>query len=284
MSLAGSPAASQVEAVARHYDELDVFYRDVWGEHVHHGLWHTEDESPERAVLHLVEHVAEAARLRPGQMVCDVGCGYGATARRLAADYDVHVTGLTVSTAQHRVARARADGRATFLLRDWMDNDLPGAAFDAVIAIESLSHMPDRARFFHEAARVLRPGGRLVVCAWCAAADAPPWARRFLLDPICREGRLTGLATPAEIRDWLVETNLDLLHHNDLSAQVARTWWIVLHRVIGRILTDARYWRYLADRHQRNRVFTLTLPRLLLGYRTGALRYGVFTAQRPSST
>src|SRR5205085_1479125 len=38
------------EAVARHYDELDHFYRNIWGEHVHHGLWRRGDESPEIAV------------------------------------------------------------------------------------------------------------------------------------------------------------------------------------------------------------------------------------------
>jgi tocopherol O-methyltransferase len=27
------------ESVARHYDTLDRFYREIWGEHVHHGLW-----------------------------------------------------------------------------------------------------------------------------------------------------------------------------------------------------------------------------------------------------
>ena len=34
------------EAVASHYDELDRFYRDIWGEHVHHGLWLRGEETP----------------------------------------------------------------------------------------------------------------------------------------------------------------------------------------------------------------------------------------------
>jgi tocopherol O-methyltransferase len=33
------------EDVAGHYDELDHVYREVWGEHVHHGLWRTGRES-----------------------------------------------------------------------------------------------------------------------------------------------------------------------------------------------------------------------------------------------
>ncbi len=36
--------------VAEHYDELDWVYREIWGEHVHHGLWLTGVETPETAV------------------------------------------------------------------------------------------------------------------------------------------------------------------------------------------------------------------------------------------
>ncbi len=85
--------------VARHYDELDVFYREVWGEHVHHGLWRSGKEPPEVAVQQLVDHVAAQAHLQPGQAVCDVG--YGATARRLAQTYGARVTALTISPAQY---------------------------------------------------------------------------------------------------------------------------------------------------------------------------------------
>src|SRR5260221_14417163 len=88
------------EAVARHYDALDRFYREIWGEHVHHGLWRTGRESPLRAVEALTHLVAERLELRAGQSVCDVGCGYGGTARLLADRWDCDVTGLTLSEKQ----------------------------------------------------------------------------------------------------------------------------------------------------------------------------------------
>ena len=43
MILAGS--AQTPAAVAAHYDELDPFYREIWGEHVHHGYWATRSTS-----------------------------------------------------------------------------------------------------------------------------------------------------------------------------------------------------------------------------------------------
>jgi tocopherol O-methyltransferase len=44
--------------VAGHYDELDPVYRALWGEHVHHGLWTTGNETPAEAVTALSDRVA----------------------------------------------------------------------------------------------------------------------------------------------------------------------------------------------------------------------------------
>ena len=94
--------------IARHYDEIDPFYRELWGEHLHHGLWATGEEEPEQAVLQLIDLVVDAAAIGPEDRVCDVGCGYGATARVLASRVGAIVTGVTVSTTQHAYARAEA--------------------------------------------------------------------------------------------------------------------------------------------------------------------------------
>src|SRR5258706_16361251 len=79
------PAKEQTSAaVAQHYDDLDPFYRELWGDHVHHGLWTTGLENPAQAVENLIACGARRLELDPGQHVCDVGCGYGATAQWLA--------------------------------------------------------------------------------------------------------------------------------------------------------------------------------------------------------
>jgi hypothetical protein len=76
--------AQTTAAVAAHYDWLDLFYREVWGEHVHHGLWAAGRESALAAAEALVHIIATRLDLAPGQALCDIGCGYGATAVRLA--------------------------------------------------------------------------------------------------------------------------------------------------------------------------------------------------------
>jgi tocopherol O-methyltransferase len=93
--------------VAAHYDTLDPFYREIWGEHVHHGYWRTGHETPTEAAAALVDLVADRLDLAPGQVVCDIGCGYGATAQALAETHDVAVTGLTLSAVQYARAMRR---------------------------------------------------------------------------------------------------------------------------------------------------------------------------------
>ena len=110
MPISGT-ARSDEASVARHYDALDRFYREIWGEHVHHGLWTTGRESVEEATRALVDVVARWARARPGAVVADAGCGYGGTARILAGEHGCEVVGFTLSAAQADWARRRGAGR-----------------------------------------------------------------------------------------------------------------------------------------------------------------------------
>ena len=274
-------AATTGDAVASHYDELDPYYRSLWGQHVHHGLWETGRESAEEAVLAMSHRVAERARITAGQRVCDVGCGYGGTARLLAEDYGARVTGVTVSKCQYEGALALGGDNPTFVLQDWMANEFPSESFDAVIAIESTEHLPDVAHGIQEMARVLVPGGRLVICAWMAGPDPDPWEVRHLLEPICREGCLVGMGNEADYRRWLAGAGLSLESAEDMSRQVRRTWPICIRRTIAGFFKDATLRRYLLQDHGRNRVFAITLMRIWIAYMTGAMRYVIFTAVKP---
>jgi tocopherol O-methyltransferase len=265
--------------VAGHYDELDQIYREIWGEHVHHGLWRTGRERVAEATDALADLVAERLAPAPGNQLADIGCGYGKTAAQLAERLGVSVTGFTLSEAQAEVARARP-GPLTFHVRDWLANQMPDGSFDHAYAIESTEHIGDKARLFAEVARTLRPGGRFVVCAWLSEDTPSRWRVRHLLEPICREGRLPGMGTRAEYEAWAAAAGLRLILFEDVSRQVRRTWTIVTRRVFAKLATTHRYRRYLLSEDKHHRQFALSLPRLILAYRTGAMRYGVFTFER----
>lgn len=267
--------------VALHYDELDPAYQRIWGEHVHHGYWRTGRETPGEATEALVRLVEQRLMLAPGQAVCDIGCGYGATAAALALRKGVTVTGLTLSVAQARVAQARGAPGVTVLVRDWLDNGLGDALFDRAYAIESSEHMVDKARFFAEAHRVLRPGGRLVVCAWLEGASPRPWEVRHLLKPICSEGRLPSMGSRADYDALAAAAGFRPAGYDDISRNVRKTWSICLRRMLGKLATDAELRRLALSSATRSRDFILSLPRLMLALRTGAMRYGVFVWERP---
>jgi len=276
--------AQSAADVGGHYDELDEAYRRIWGEHVHHGFWRTGSESDQEATEALVELVAGRLDLAPGLQLVDIGCGYGASAEYLAARYRVDVTGFTISAAQARIAETRkpAAGRFAAFHRDWLDNGLADAVADRAFAIESSEHMVDKARFFSEAWRVLRPGGRLVVCAWLSSPDPNRLEIRHLLEPICREGRLPSMGSRADYEALAAQVGFALLGYDDISRQVRRTWSICAGRAARRLATDRAFRRFAFARTTKNRSFMLSVPRLMVALRTGAMRYGIFVWEKPA--
>jgi tocopherol O-methyltransferase len=270
------PTISQnAVAVADHYDELDPIYRRVWGDHVHHGLWTTGNETPAEAVEALVDAVGDRLRLMPGEAGVDIGCGYGSTARQLAVTRRVRVTGFTLSAEQAHYAAAHPVPGVDIRLQDWLANGLTDASADAAWAIESSEHMVDKPMFFGEAHRVLSPGGRFVVCAWLAETDASGWKVRHLLEPICREGRLPSMGTREEYEAMARAAGFSIVGFEDVSRRVARTWTICARRLVKALLVDRETRRLALG--ARNRIFVLSIPRLILAYRAGAMRYGIFT-------
>jgi 27-O-demethylrifamycin SV methyltransferase len=153
---------------AAHYDHVTAAWQMLLGDELHYGVFTTGEEPLATATAELTNRMIDAAQLWAGLDVLDVGCGSGAPACRLARDSGVRVLGITTSTVgvAEATARAAAEGLdgAQFELRDGTDNQLPDASFDRVWVLESSHLMRERQRLLAECARVLRPGGRLVLC------------------------------------------------------------------------------------------------------------------------
>ena len=269
--------------VAGHYNDLDRFYRDLWGEHLHHGLWLTGKESPDEATIQLTEHLADQMQIEPGQRVCDIGCGYGATSRYLAKERNVKVTGLTISSAQHRFAMEKAAGKdnPSFLLENWERNSLADESMDGAISIECVSHVENKQVYFDQIARVLKPGRRAVFTVWLACDEPTRFQQRHLLELICREGRLPGMGTVEEYAAMIRHAGLEQLDFEDVSRKVRKTWRICARRLGLALFTRPSYWRFLFTRQSRHAIFLVTVYRILRAYQVGAMRYGIFVLRRP---
>lgn len=117
----------------------------------------------------LVEMVVESLETPPGAVLVDLGCGTGNTIRALVdVTPDLVVTGVDSSTDMLRVAATKfADDEVRFVHSDllgWL-RSAESDSLDRVVSVNVLytMHAEDRAVFWTEAMRTLRPGGRLVL-------------------------------------------------------------------------------------------------------------------------
>lgn len=128
--------------------------------------------------LELTERTVDLAGLPSGALVLDVGCGDGVVAEHLARRSGLRVVGVDVSTGLLRQGRDRCPGLD---LREGSAErlPLPDASVDAVLAECVLSIVGDPGAALAEWARVLRPGGRLLLSDLYRRAD-PDAARRLV--------------------------------------------------------------------------------------------------------
>ncbi|GAA0911425.1 SAM-dependent methyltransferase [Streptomyces thermoalcalitolerans] len=178
------PALPVPDEVGRLYDRYTDLGSATLGENLHFGYWDTPDStaSLEEATDRLTDLLTDRLRIGPGSRVLDLGCGTGRPALRIAARTGADVTGISVSHKQIERATAAVAGhdladRVRFERADAMDLPFAEASFDAVIALESIIHMPDRAHVLRQVARVLRPGGRLVLTDFFERAPIPDTGR-----------------------------------------------------------------------------------------------------------
>lgn len=131
--------------------------------------------------------LAHAARIGLGSEVVDLCAGLGGPARYFAHRYGADVTGIELTPARVAGAaelsgRVGLDSQVHVLEGNVMNLPLPDAGYDAVVSQEALLHVPDIARVFAEAYRVLRPGGRFAFTNWVVHRPLTDAQRQLLWD------------------------------------------------------------------------------------------------------
>ncbi|AZM45751.1 D-glucose O-methyltransferase [Streptomyces sp. WAC 06738] len=225
--MAQRPARTE-ESDDKFFDSLTGILAEAYGSHLHFGYWDASgDGSLAAATSCMTDQVIKRTRVRAGQRVLDIGCGTGAPALRLAHVCGVEVVGVSVSAREVDRAneRSRREGlahRVRFESADAMALPYADGSFDAVWAIESMSHMPDRGRVFCEIGRVLAPDGRLVIAdGYHRGAD--PEASSALMDTMCTAFRMHSPPTLTGYEDLLTAAGLRTLETLDLSDHAWRS-------------------------------------------------------------
>ena len=264
-----------------HYDLATLFYRLLWGRHIHHGLWQGGESSVD-AQLALTETLANAAQIAPGQRILDVGCGMGGSSIHLARSRECRVTGVTLSPVQRSWAALasrwhRARPATDFRCADAEAIDFPAGMFDVVWSVECTEHLFDKPRFFSRAANWLRPGGRLAICAWLAGPAPLSAEAEKLVYQVCEGFLCPSLGSSADYQGWFAAAGLENVSYQDWTDRVLRTWEICLERV------ERWQVRPLAKAIDRNMVdFLDRFGTILEAYRSGAMRYGALVARKPA--
>jgi tocopherol O-methyltransferase len=270
------------QMIRRHYDVATLFYRLLWGPHIHHGLWHN-NETVAQAQLQLTDTLAKLAGLRPGMRVLDVGCGLGGSSIHLARHYDCHVLGLTISPIQRSWATVSSHWRGLanktrFICCDADQFETARASFDAIWIIECSEHLFDKPDFFRRSAHWLRPGGRMAICAWLAGETNGDDALARQVYDVCEGFYCPSLGTAEDYVAWMHDAGLVVESTYDWTENVQRTWEICQRRVAH---SGIRWLAPLFDR-SANR-FLDHFHTLLNAYRSRAMQYGCFIAGKPAA-
>ncbi|KAE9451781.1 hypothetical protein C3L33_16280, partial [Rhododendron williamsianum] len=249
------------KGIAELYDESSRVWEEIWGDHMHHGFYdpnyNTNKNDNNDALSLLSDHrsaqfrmieeslrfagVSEDPMKRPNSVV-DVGCGIGGSSRYIARKYEAQCQGITLSPvqAQRAQALAAAQGLAnkvSFQVADALNQPFPDAQFDLVWSMESGEHMPDKAKFVNELARVAAPGATIIIVTWCHR-DLSPSEKSLrpdeedLLRKICDAYYLPAWCSTGDYVKLLESLSLQDIKAADWSENVAPFWPAVIRSAL----------------------------------------------------
>lgn len=283
------------------YDERSAAWESVWGEHMHHGLYDTpatadDDYAAQVETMRRLLRAGGVDTLPAGAAILDVGCGIGGASRFLANRFrGVTVQGVTLSPAQ--AARAaeitRLFGQSdsvTTSVADALALPYPDDSFDLVWSLESAEHMPNKPALLAELGRVLKPGGRLLMLAWCERETAAPAAggdgapaaplsldERYVLARIRDEYCLPRLAAPSEYVAAAAAAGLSVSTTDDWTEAAAPFWG----RVARSAWRSPAGWAALRRGGLRLARSAVAVKYVQEGIRRGAFRLAVMVATKP---
>lgn len=249
-------------SICYHYDVSNAFYA-AWLDpgmvyscaYFEHG-----DEDLATAQNKKIDHILRKVRLRPGQTLLDIGCGWGALVIRAARDYGARCVGITLSEQQAELAAARVSAagladQVEIRLQDYRDVE---GQFDRITSVGMFEHvgkknLPD---YFAQIRRLLADDGFAlnhgITSSDPDGGEAAYGGGEFIEKYVFPNGELphVGMALRA-----MQQGGLEALDVENLRRHYARTLWMwserfeaaseVLRREVGE--RRFRIWRiYLA--------------------------------------
>ncbi|RWO77945.1 MAG: class I SAM-dependent methyltransferase [Mesorhizobium sp.] len=158
-------SGSNRQAIQHHYDISNAFYRLFLDERLVYSCGYFTDfaNGIDQAQKDKLDHICRKLRLKPGERLLDIGCGWGAMLIHAAKNYGVVGHGVSLSEAQTQLARERirAEGledRITIEIKSYAELS---SSFDKISSIGMFEHLglANHAAYFSTIRRLLKPGG-----------------------------------------------------------------------------------------------------------------------------
>ncbi|MGD0959119.1 MAG: methyltransferase domain-containing protein [Methylomonas sp.] len=274
---------------AKHYDDCYHDYLLAWCNRenlaLHYGYW--DEHKPyrqHRALLNKNQILYNTAGIKINDKVLDAGCGIGGSSIWMAKQHGNTVTGITISAKQAAYARRHAHRHGVAKLVDFQVADFCGApfadeSFDAIWALESSCHALNKADFLREAYRLLRKGGKLVVC------DGFLLQRRFSESQwqavvACLNGwAVPNLCSRQEFTQLMEQQNFQTIDCLDITAQTLPSS-DYMYKVAKRLLPVQKISAWLGLRSKAQTAnFQVGLAQYRL-FTEKLTEYCLFTAQK----
>lgn len=240
--------------VAHHYDIGNELYELMLdAEHLQYSCayWPHDDMTLGEAQTAKLGHIAAKLALVPGQRVLDIGCGWGGMAIYLAQNFDVSVTGITLSQEQLALARQRADAAGVsdfveFELVDYRDLAARGTRYDRIVSVGMFEHVgrPQFETFFRAASNLLTDDGVMLlhtIGRMGGPGSTDAFTRKYIFPGGYIPALSETLAASEKARLIATDTETLRLHY----AKTLRQWYArcVARQADIEAMYDARFYR-----------------------------------------
>jgi len=215
--------------VQHHYDLSNDFYKLFLDSDMNYSCayYASPDDTLEQAQQNKLRHIASKLDLRPGQRVLDIGCGWGGMALYLAANAEVEVTGVTLSSEQLALAKQRAierglDNRVHFELKDY--REVTGT-FDRVVSVGMFEHVgiANYDAYFKKIGELLTPDGVALVHSIGrkgGPSSTGAWIRKYIFPGGYSPALSEATASVERSKLWITDIEILRLHY----AKTLRAW------------------------------------------------------------